>query len=414
MNPSKTPRFGRGLLVLIVVAALGYFVDIYDLLLFAMVRVPSLKDLGVPPDQILRQGVRLLNMQMGGLLVGGILWGVLGDKRGRLSVLFGSILLYSLANLLNAFVQTVDQYALLRLLAGIGLAGELGAGVTLVAELSPKESRGWGTSIVAAVGILGAVVGYGVAGLGTWRHAYLIGGVLGLGLLLLRVGVSESGMFTRASATGVRRGDFRMLVTDLGRLGRYLRVVCVGLPLWYLVGILITFSPEFGRAFGFATPLSAGRAVALCYAGLAVGDLASGALSQWMRSRRRAVAAFMTAQSLGVAAFFTLGRVSPGAYYACCVALGLAGGYWALFVTIGAEQFGTNLRSTVATTVPNMVRGAVVPMTLAFRWLQGRGTGLPEAALVVAGGVFLMALWGWSGLEETFHKDLDYIEEGAL
>ncbi|HTB22325.1 MAG TPA: MFS transporter [bacterium] len=412
MFADLSPALRRQAMLLILVAALGYFVDIYDLLLFSMVRMPSLTGLGVPPDQLMSRGVLLLNMQMGGLLIGGILWGVLGDKKGRLSVLFGSIILYSLANLGNGLVTGVGQYAVLRLLAGVGLAGELGAGITLVAEVMPRQSRGWGTSIVAAVGILGAVVGYGVAGMTDWRHAYFIGGGLGILLLLLRLGVAESGLFKRMAAASHKRGDFFMLFRDAGRFLKYLRVIAIGLPLWYLVGILMTFSPEFGKAFGFTVLPSAGRAVALCYAGLAAGDFGSGMLSQWLRSRKRAVALFMLVQALGVALYFTLGSGSLAAFYGCCVLLGLGGGYWALFVTIGAEQFGTNIRSTVATTVPNMVRGAVVPMTLAFSALQGASLALsaPAAALAVGGVVFALALWGLAGLEETFHKDLDYFE----
>jgi predicted MFS family arabinose efflux permease len=412
MFADMNPALRRQAMLLILVAALGYFVDIYDLLLFSMVRAPSLVSLGVAPDQLLSQGVRLLDMQMGGLLLGGILWGVLGDKKGRLSVLFGSILLYSLANLCNGCVTTVGQYAVLRLLAGMGLAGELGAGITLVAEVMPKRSRGWGTSIVATVGILGAVVGYGVAGSTDWRHAYFIGGGLGILLLLLRLGVAESGLFKKMATANHKRGDFFMLFRDAGRFFKYLRVIAIGLPLWYLVGILITFSPEFGKDFGFSALPSAGKAVALCYMGLAIGDLSSGMLSQWLSSRKRAVALFLLAEVVGVALYFTLGRASLRDFYVCCVVLGLAGGYWALFITIGAEQFGTNIRSTVATTVPNMVRGAVVPMSLAFAAMQGPSWGLSPSvsALVVAVPVFGLALWGLLGLEETFHKDLDYVE----
>jgi MFS family permease len=401
----------RQAILVILVAALGYFVDIYDLLLFSMVRAPSLSGLGVAPDALLVQGVRLLNMQMGGMLVGGVLWGVLGDKKGRLSVLFGSIITYSIANLLNGMVTSVDQYSALRFLAGLGLAGELGAGITLVAEIMPQKSRGWGTSIVAAVGILGAVAGYFVAGLTDWRHAYFIGGGLGLLLLLLRLGVVESGLFTRVAATHPRRGDFLMLFTDAGRFFKYLRIIAIGLPLWYLVGILITFSPEFGKSFGLDPAPSAGKSVAICYAALASGGLLSGMISQWLRSRKRTVLLFMLAQIAGVALYFTLGRASLAAFYACCAVLGLAAGYWAMFVTIGSEQFGTNIRATVTTTVPNMVRGATVPMTLAFTWLHGRSMGLAAAALSVGALVFAPALWGLAGLEETFHKDLDYTEQ---
>lgn len=409
MLNSLPPDRRRQAALVIVVAALGYFVDIYDLLLFGMVRNASLLGIGVPAADLLSRGVLLLNMQMGGMLVGGVLWGILGDKRGRLSVLFGSIVLYSLANLGNGLATTLGQYAALRFLAGVGLAGELGAGITLVAEIMPKESRGWGTSIVAAVGICGAVVGYFVADLAPWRMAYFIGGGLGLLLLVLRIGVVESGMFRRAAAEHPRRGDFMMLFNDRRRFVKYLRIIAIGLPLWYLVGILILFSPELGRAIGLPQAPAAGRAVALCYTGLAIGDLASGAISQWLRSRRRAVWGFMAAQWLGTAFYFIGGGSSPLAFDAACLTLGLAGGYWALFVTIGAEQFGTNIRATVATTVPNMVRGATVPMTLAFEALKP-ALGLAGSALAVGVLVFALAAWGLVGLEETFHKDLDYVE----
>jgi putative MFS transporter len=410
MRSAAKPPLGRQTVLLIIVAALGYFVDVYDLLLFSLLRSPSLASLGIPQDQLMSQGLRILNWQAAGLLLGGILWGILGDKAGRLSVLFGSILLYSLSNILNGMVTTVDQYALLRFLAGLGLAGELGAGVTLVAEIMPKESRGYGTSLVAGVGVLGGVVGTWVAGATPWRMAYFIGGGLGLALLLLRLGVAESGLFKRAAQSKVGRGNFMMLLTNFPRFLKYLKVIAIGLPLWYLIGILITFCPEFGKAFGLAELPSAGFAVAIYYAGLAVGDVGSGLVSQWFKSRRKAVAAFMACQALGVGLYFSAGRLSLDAFYACCVFLGIAGGYWALFVTIGAEQFGTNIRATVATSAPNMVRGALMPMTLAFNFFRSRAFSLPAAALLVGALVFGVALWGLLGTEESFGKDLDYLE----
>src|SRR5678815_49497 len=139
----------RGARLAVIVAALGYFVDIYDLLIFGIVRADSLKSIGIAPDAQLGPTQLILNTQMIALLLGGILWGVLGDKRGRISVLFGSIILYSLANIANGFVHTVPQYAAARFLAGLGLAGELGGGITLVSESLDEKTRGHGTTIVA-------------------------------------------------------------------------------------------------------------------------------------------------------------------------------------------------------------------------------------------------------------------------
>jgi MFS family permease len=394
----------------VVVAALGYFVDIYDLILFSIVRVSSLQSLGVPAAELLEKGVLLINMQMGGMLLGGVLWGVLGDRRGRLSVLFGSIALYSLANLANGFVQTVPMYAALRFIAGVGLAGELGAGITLVSESLGRTERGWGTAVVAAIGTAGAVVGSLVGAQFGWRIAYVVGGGLGLGLLLLRVGVVESGLFSRLkNDAAVARGSFFSLFTSRARLTRYLSIILVGVPIWFSVGILITFSPELGKALGLAPAPEAGRAVLWMYAGLTVGDFASGVLSQVLKKRKLVVRLSLAATGLSYLAYFTVAGTSLTAFYAVCFVLGLSNGYWAMFVTIASEQFGTNLRATATTTVPNFVRGAVVPLTITFGALKPSLGPLGAAGLV--GSVMLaVAFVAVFGLEETFGKDLDHLE----
>jgi MFS family permease len=394
----------------ILVAALGYFVDIYDLILFSIVRIASLQSIGVPEDQILPQGVLLLNMQMGGMLIGGLIWGVLGDKRGRLSVLFGSIVLYSLANIANGFVTTIPQYAVLRFVAGIGLAGELGAGITLVSEIMPPATRGYGTMLVATIGILGAIVASLVGDAFDWRVAYFIGGGMGLALLVLRIGVAESGMFEQIKQkAGISRGSFLALLASPRTRWKYARVVLVGMPIWYVVGILITFSPEFGRAMDMATPPNAGRAVMFCYIGLAFGDFGSGWLSQLMKSRNRVVGIFLTLTTTFIAVYFAAAHLSLDVFYAVCFLLGISAGYWAVFVTIASEQFGTNIRATVTTTAPNFVRGAVVAITLLFEALRP-AVGIRASAMLVGAialGIAYLSLWG---LEETYGKDLDYLE----
>jgi putative MFS transporter len=406
---STTPLPSRGVALAITVAALGYFVDIYDLILFSIVRVSSLRSLGVPPDQILSQGVLLLNMQMGGMLVGGLLWGILGDKRGRLSVLFGSIVMYSLANIANGFVQTVPQYAALRFIAGIGLAGELGAGVTLVSEIMPSHTRGYGTMIVATVGILGAVVASLIGDAFDWRVAYFIGGGMGIALLVLRIGVAESGMFEGIKRTTAARGDFLSLVRSPKTRWKYVRVVLIGVPIWYVVGILITFSPEFGRTMGMATVPQAGRAVMFCYIGLAIGDFASGAVSQLIKSRNRVVGVFLLMTTAFIAMYFAVAHVSLNVFYLVCLLLGVGAGYWAVFVTIASEQFGTNIRATATTTAPNFVRGAVVGLTLLFDGLRP-ALGIRGSAMLVGVIALTIAFLSLRGLEESYGKDLNYLE----
>ncbi|MBP1728277.1 MAG: major facilitator superfamily 1 [Deltaproteobacteria bacterium] len=394
----------------VIVAALGYFVDIYDLVLFSIVRVPSLKGIGLSGQELIDKGVFLLNMQMAGMLLGGILWGVLGDRKGRLKIMFGSICLYSLANLANGLVTSIEMYAFLRFVAGVGLAGELGAGITLVSEVLHRTIRGYGTMIVATVGVSGAILANIVAKGFDWRTAFFIGGVLGLLLLLLRVTVAESGMFKGMESNQVSRGNFLALFTSRDRFGRFVHSILIGLPSWFVVGVLITFSPEFAKTLAVQGTISAGNAVMYCYLGLVGGDLASGLLSQLLQSRKKVVLIFLLISVGAVGAYFSARGVSAGVFYGICGLLGFGIGYWAIFVTVAAEQFGTNLRATVATSVPNFVRGMTIPITMLFQ-LARKHRGIETGALAVGALCLVIALISLSRLQETFHKDLDYFEE---
>lgn len=401
----------KALTLALIVSALGYFVDIYDLVLFSIVRTPSLRSMGLEGQALLDQGVRLLNMQMGGMLIGGILWGILGDRRGRVSVLFGSIFLYSAANIANAFVSSVDQYAVLRFIAGIGLAGELGAAITLVSEMMSKEMRGFGTTLVASVGVSGAIAAGFVGETFSWHTAYIVGGVMGIVLLSFRVGTLESGMFRHAKSQEVSRGNILLLFTQPGAFLKYISCILVGVPIWFVIGILITFSPEISRELGVDGTVTGGRAILYCYLGLIFGDLLSGVGSQMLRSRKKLLLIFisMTALLLGVYVKSTGYTVSE--FYMLCVALGFAVGYWAVFVTVASEQFGTNIRATATTTIPNFVRGSVVPLTLSFQFLHyTKGWSLTQSALVVGAVAITLALFSILTLEETYGKDLNYVE----
>ncbi len=390
------------------VAALGYFVDIYDLLMFSILRVPSLQSLGLSDAQIATEGLRIINFQMAGLLLGGILWGVLGDKRGRLKVLFASILLYSLGNLANAWVQTVDQYAWVRFISGIGLAGELGVGITLVAELLPKEKRGLGTSLVAAVGLSGAVAAFFMKEWLDWRSCYAVGGLLGLALLFLRIRVSESGMFQSVVQNpNVPRGRFLDLFRPRARAIAYLQSILIGLPTWYVIGILVSFSREFARDRGLPGEVDPGFAIMVAYAAISLGDLAIGFLSQALRSRKKALYIFYGITAAGLIFFFQ--AQSTTELYAACALLGFGTGFWALFVTMAAERFGTNLRATATTTIPNMVRGALVLISALFTALQSHFSYTHSGMLT---GLVVVSLTAWAALHlpETFDRDLDFIE----
>jgi putative MFS transporter len=404
-----SPGTSRRAFLAVLVAALGYFVDIYDLILFAIVRVESLLDIGVAEADLLSEGVLLLNMQMGGMLVGGILWGVLGDRRGRLSVLFGSIAVYSVANIAIGLVDSVGAYAVWRFIAGVGLAGELGAGVTLVSEVMSKQSRGYGAMLISAVGIMGAVVGALVGDVFSWRIAYFVGGAMGIALLILRIGVAESGMFQQVKQSAVSRGDFFMLFRTAERRGRYLAVILIGLPLWYVVGVLVTFAPELGLAMGMADVPVAGRAILYCYTGISLGSLLWGTLSQVWHTRTRVVRTAMITTTACIALYFAAAGLSLTVFYAVCFLLGLGCGYWAVFVLMASELFGTNIRATAATTVPNFVRGSVVLVTLLFQALTTY-LGIQGSAMAVGALTLVVGFLALGRLEDTYGKDLDYVE----
>jgi MFS family permease len=401
----------------VIVGALGYFVDVYDLLLFSIIRIPSLKGLGLTADEITKRGLDIITIQMIGLLIGGVVWGILGDKLGRLRVLFASIILYSLGSIANGMVHSVGQYELARFVTGLGLAGELGAGITLVTELMPKERRGIATSWVAGIGLSGAVFAYfikvwcvdTVTGEG-WRTCYYIGGGLGFLLLLLRVGVLESGMFKSMQGTDVSRGNIFMLFTNGLRFKKYITAILIALPNWYVIGVLITFCNKFGAEMKVTGAIDPGKGIMVAYAAISVGDVLIGFISQGLRSRKKALWLFNIITVIGVIAYFNLQGSTVTTLYWVCVVLGFGTGFWAMFVTMAAEQFGTNIRATVATTVPNMARGSlslvVVPIFNALIPSQGYF----KAGWVTGIIVFAIAFVALAITPETFGKDLNYIE----
>jgi MFS transporter, putative metabolite:H+ symporter len=394
----------------VLVAALGYFVDIYDLLLFGMIRNESLKSLGLTGDEAVKVGLDVMSIQMYGLLAGGIIWGVMGDKKGRLSVLFGSIILYSIANIANGLVTTVPQYHICRFIAGVGLAGELGAGITLVSELIPKEKRGIATSLVAGIGLTGAIVAYFISRVFDWRICFYIGGGLGLLLLLLRVSVFESGMYTNIKHASVQKGNFFMFFTNGRRFKKYLLAILIGLPTWYVIGLLIQVSDKFGKELGIKEDIIPGKAVMFAYVAISIADVLIGFVSQALRSRKKALYIFYALTIIGIVLYFRQSNGTASEMYAICALMGFGTGFWALFVTMAAEHFGTNLRATAATTVPNMVRGSLPIIILVFKGMQ------PTFSFVTAGAVTGTIVMVISTIavfmtEETFGKDLNFIEQ---
>lgn len=405
MNHTKNVR------LLIVIAALGYFVDVYDLILFIIVRQPSLMALGYSGAELTQKGINLLNLQMLGMLIGGIVWGILGDKKGRLSVLFGTILLYSLANLANGMITNIEQYYALRFIAGFGLAGELGIGITLIAEVMKKEHRGIGTTIVSGIGIAGAVVGFLVADKFDWRVAYYVGGGMGLLLLLLRVSVAESGMFHKAKTSEVKRGGFFGFLTIRANFIKYIRCIFVGIPVWFTIGILVTLATEFAEALGVVGKVVGSKAVMYHYIGASAGAFLTGFISQQLRSRKKALLIALTGLAIMLSVLLLSNGVSNTTFYWLLLIVGLPNGYWSVFMASASEQFGTNIRATVTTSAPNFVRGAVVILTTIFGYLSNdAGMGFVAAASLIGAVVLALAIFSTIKTQDTFDKDLDYIE----
>lgn len=396
----------------VIVAALGYFVDVYDLILFSIVRVPSLKDLGLTGEALTTVGLNLLNVQMIGMLLGGIIWGVLGDKRGRISVLFLTILLYSVANILNGMVHTLNEYYVCRFFAGLGLAGELGVGITLVAEIMSQEKRGFGTTIVSSIGIAGAIAGFLVSDLFDWRVAYYFGGGMGLMLLVLRVLMYESGMYSKLKQSTVKKGSFLSLFSNRERFIKYLKCILIGVPVWYIIGVLVTLSPEFAseKGLNIVGNIVAGKAVMYHYIGASIGAFLTGMLSQYIKSRKKALIISLFTLAATLIWFFLSSGVTEPTFYFILLVIGIPNGYWSVFVTTASEQFGTNLRATTTTSIPNFVRGATVLVTTAFNFFKSGSLGILGAGIAVGIVVIVLAIYSSFTIDESYHKDLDYFE----
>ncbi len=393
----------------ILVAALGYFVDVFDIQLFGIVRTTSLKSLGLTGDQITSVGAMLLNWQMAGMLLGGILWGILGDKKGRVYVLFGTILLYSVANIANAFVDTIPAYAATRFFSGLGLAGEIGAGVTLASELLPKNIRSYATTIVISFGVMGPIVASFVVEAFDWRTAYIVGGALGIVLLLFRVSVNESGLFAAVKKeTHISRGRFFMLFNNRRRLAHYLCCIAIGATTYIGFGILAIFSPEIGTALNIAAPIKASTAMVSYFIGNTLGALLSGLLSQVAKSRKKILAGLLIGGIFIILLTLHAKGMTASAFYILTLITGALAS-WTIFMTTTAEQFGTNLRATATTTAPNFARASIILYTFLIGVMKA-SFGLLSSIEIIALIGFALAGFALWRLPETFGRDLDFTE----
>jgi putative MFS transporter len=406
----STTATSKSIILAVIVASLGYCVDVFDVVLFSIYRVQSLTSMGLTPDQVLTSGVHVLNMQLAGMLIGGLIWGVLGDKIGRIQVLFGSILLYSVANIVNSFVHTVEMYSYCRFIAGIGLAGEAGAAVTLVSELMSKTRRGIGTAIVAAAGTSGALFASLAAEFLDWRTAFFVGGIMGLILLVMRISVCESSMFgALKNEKGITKGDIALLFSSRDRFTKYLSTTIAGIPLFFSYYTVIVYSPEVGKALGIDGSLSVARATMVTCIAMTTGDLISGFMSQRFKNRKIVLGSFIALAGISTAILLNLQGASAMMYYITCAMVGLGLGYWAIFLTTGAEQFGTNIRATVASTVPNIVRASPIIMSSIVLMMKD-SIGYIASLQLVGTACFILSFLAIGRMKETYGVDLNYVE----
>jgi hypothetical protein len=243
-----------------------------------------------------------------------------------------------------------------------------------------------------------------------WRTCYYIGGALGLTLLLLRMQVKESVLFKQVKQAGVKRGDFLMFFNNKERALLYLRCIMIGIPAWYIIGVLVTFSDQFGKEFGIEG-IDPGKAIMYQYMAIAFGDLTAGLLSKLLNSRKKALFVFYGITTLFLGLYFGLrGGGSAQNMYWLCAGLGFGTGFSVIYITMSAEQFGTNLRATAAVTIPNMVRGALPLIIILFKGMRNWTGSYVTGAVLTGALLMLIAVYAAIGIRETYNKELDFVE----
>lgn len=398
------------MILAVVASSLGFFVDLYDIIIVSVVRQASLLAVGVAENELLTKGIWLLNVQMIGMLTGGFLWGIIGDKKGRLTVLFGSILMYSAATFACAYVNSYEMYLFLRLIAGIGLAGELGAAITLTTELLPQRYRGIGPAIIASFGMLGAIFGSYIGGNFSWQFTYQLGGAMGFVLMFLRIGLLESGFYHKLENSNVEKGNVWMLIKNKPLFKKYISVILMGFPGWFVNGVVMTFTPEIAKAMGMSTIPKVSTVFMVFFIGFTFGDFSCGLVSQWLQSRKKAILAYLSSFGGLLLLYFIFGKVSEFWYYTIFLFMGISAGYTIVLLTLSAEQTGTNLRATATTSALNLLRASVIPQTIAFTFFTSY-FGAYYAAIIVGLLSVSIAAWAYTNLEETFNKNLDFVEK---
>ena len=405
---NQTWNFTKQEILTVLVVALGYFIDAYDLLIFSAVRKVSLMDLGVAETDTLNIGISLLNFQLIGLMIGGVLWGILADKFGRKTILFSSILIYSISNIANSYISSVDMYYWLRFIAGIGLAGELGVGISLITENIAKERRTVSTTVVSFFGMLGAATGGWLGSVFHWQTCFLIGGFAGFLLLLLRLNVEESHMYLGIKDSKVKKGNILLILKNPKSLITYFFCTLAGSSSFLFIGMFIQSTPEFGKIFNIS--VTAGVALVWYYVGASISEVIAGILSKLLKERKAPIYIFYAISLLAIVIFCVHTPSSPRIYYIHCSLLGFGLGWWSMLITLSAELFGVNTRATAATSIPTFARAWNIPFTSVFKNNIPK-LGILNSAFAVGVIVIALAIISATTIKETFENEANFIEE---
>lgn len=419
METKETKHKEQSIALLILVASLGYFVDAYDLIIASVVRSSAIVELGlaqVGTPEHTKYAQLFEYVQSAGILLGGIIFGVYSDKKGRKKALYYSIAIYSIANILNGllsasvpFVGTV--YCILRFICGFALAAELSIGIVMISETMKAKHRGYGTMIVVSFGILGAVLAavlFEFIGI-HWQTLYLIGGIAGVLLLIFRFSVKETNPFLDLENQESERGSWVMIFKNRRLLKILFNAILLGFPIYFFISIPIKFATDYGKELGLT--IKGTIPIIVFYIAMSVSDIIANYLCQLFENRKKVLYFYLGLCTISVFLLHFYPPTTPEQYfYLFSPLMGFASGYWALLITFTNEQIGTNIRSTYTTAVPNVVRSLFIPIQLLLTVLQPT-FGTSTSVFYIGVLAVILALLGLYSLKETWGKNLKFIDE---
>jgi MFS transporter, putative metabolite:H+ symporter len=381
----------------------GYFIDIFDLVLFSTLRISSFEELKITDPTYWT--VVFFNLQMTGILVGGIFWGKMADIKGRSWSFMGTILVFSIANIINGLTSSLTVYGICRFIAGFGLAGEMGSGIALICEKVPDEKRSLYLGFVSSLGCIGAVLSGWLGDIVYWRYLFIGSGFAGILLTLLRKNLLEPDLFRKTATLNIPRGQWKTLFQSPPDLIRFILLIFLGIPMWYIIGILWSFSTEMTSTIGLNI-FTSGQAILWGYVGVWMGDMLMPFVSQFLKSRIFTIQICLIMMLLGVIYLFQFQPHSLLSFQLTHIFLGFTIGYWAVYATLCGESFGTNIRALTSTSLPSLIRFSSIPMMIIYQY--GRDENELNIALGMGLTVLCISMITTYFIKDTFQKDIDF------